>query len=44
MRWPIVWLVFFTEQIDEKNRAKSEVTYQDKERNVVVEPVLVQTG
>ena len=44
MGWPIVWLVFFTEQIDEKNRAKYEVTYRDEERNVVVEPVFVQTG
>jgi len=44
MSWPIVWLAFFTEQIDDKNRAKYEVTYHDDERDVVVEPVFIQTG
>jgi len=44
MGWPIVWLVFFTEQIDEKNRAKYEVTYHDPQTQVIVEPIFIQTG
>ncbi|MEM7534928.1 MAG: AAA-like domain-containing protein [Chloroflexota bacterium] len=44
MGWATVWLVFFTEQIDDKNRAKYEVIYRDDERDVVVEIVFVQTG
>ena len=44
MRWTTVWLVFFTEQIDDKNREKYEVTHRDDERGVVVETIFVQTG
>ena len=44
MGWSTVWLVFFTEQIDEKNRAKYEVIYQDASTGVVVEIVFIQTG
>ncbi|MEM7532951.1 MAG: AAA-like domain-containing protein [Chloroflexota bacterium] len=44
MGWSVAWLVFFTEQIDDKNRAKYEVTYHDEERNVTIEIVFVQTG
>ena len=44
MGWPLVWLVFFTEQIDEQNRAKYEVTYHDPQTQVVVEPLFIETG
>jgi len=44
MGWSVVWLVFFTEQIDEKNRAKYEVTYQDPHTQVVVEPIFIELG
>ncbi|MEM7532310.1 MAG: AAA-like domain-containing protein [Chloroflexota bacterium] len=44
MGWATVWLAFFTEQIDEKNRARYEVLYQDASTGVVVEIVFIQTG
>ena len=44
MGWPVVLLVFFTDQIDEKNRAKYEVTYHDPQTQVIVEPIFIQTG
>ncbi|MEM7533797.1 MAG: AAA-like domain-containing protein [Chloroflexota bacterium] len=44
MGWATVWLVFFTEQIDDKNREKYEVIHQDADTGVVVEIVFIQTG
>jgi len=44
MGWPITWLVFFTEQIDDKNRAKYQVTYRDPQTQVVVEPIFIELG
>ena len=44
MGWPIVWLVFFTEQIEETNRAKYKVTYNDPHTQVVVEPIFIEMG
>ncbi|MEM7131755.1 MAG: AAA-like domain-containing protein [Chloroflexota bacterium] len=44
MGWPLAWLVFFTEQIDEKNRAKYQVTYRDPQTRVVVEPIFIELG
>ncbi|MEM7535262.1 MAG: hypothetical protein AAF639_24005 [Chloroflexota bacterium] len=39
-----VWLVFFTEQINDTNRAKYEVIHRDDETGVTVEIVFIQTG
>lgn len=44
MGWPLAWLVFFTEQIDEKNRVKYQVTYRDPQRGAVVEPIFIALG
>ncbi|MEM7535509.1 MAG: AAA-like domain-containing protein [Chloroflexota bacterium] len=44
MGWPLTWLVFFTEQIDEPNRAKYQVTYRDPQTHVVVEPIFIELG
>ncbi|MEM7132033.1 MAG: hypothetical protein AAF702_37330 [Chloroflexota bacterium] len=44
MGWPLAWLVFFTEQIDEQNRAKYQVSYQDPQTGVVVEPIFIALG
>jgi hypothetical protein len=37
-------LVFFVEAIDEENRARYEVVYEDEETGVTVRPVFVATG
>jgi len=44
MGWSVVWLVFFTEQIDDVNRAKYEATHRDPQTQIVVEPIFIQTG
>lgn len=41
---PEIWLVFFVELVDDENRKKFEVTYQDEETGVTVHPLLVITG
>ena len=44
MGWPLTWLVFFAEQIDDVNRAKYQVTYRDPQTGVVVEPIFIELG
>ncbi len=39
-----VWLALFVEAVDETNRQKYEVVYEDKETGVTVTPVFVETG
>jgi alpha-galactosidase len=39
-----ITLVFFVEYIDETNRNKYEVVYQDQDTHVLVTPVFVATG
>lgn len=39
-----IWLVFFVEAVDDENRKKLEVPYQDSETGVTVYPILVATG
>jgi hypothetical protein len=37
-------LVFFVEQVDEKTRQKYEKEYRDKETEVTVKPIFIETG
>ena len=44
MGWSTVWLVFFTEQIDDKHRKRYEAFYRDDEAGVEVVPIFIETG
>ncbi len=39
-----MWLIFFVEYVDETNRTKYEVQYEDADTGVTVTPVFVATG
>lgn len=39
-----IWLVFFVEAVNDENRKKYEITYQDEKTGVVVHPVLLVIG
>ncbi|MCP4702707.1 MAG: hypothetical protein GY862_38485, partial [Gammaproteobacteria bacterium] len=39
-----IWLAFFIETVDEKNRLLFEADYADSKTGVIVHPVFVQTG
>ncbi len=44
LRLSQIYLVFFIESIDEKNRQIYEVDYQDTDTRVMVHPIFIQTG